>query len=270
MPQHKPHNTTLVAIANDFHVPFHDERALRLFHGFLKREQPGWLVLAGDFTDFWEISAFDKTPRTGKALMDEIRIGRKILAGFRRVLPRTRITWIEGNHEFRLRKYLIKNAPELYGLTGLSVPELFGLKELGIEYAPCPPAASKFVDNFIRVGKLHVGHWDKVARHGGAAARSLVEDKGVNILQGHTHRFGAHARTTVDGHVLLGVENFCMCARNASYASRPNWQLGFSVLYLDVRNGAFQWYPVTLDRHGFVWNGRRYALGRKRKRTRTS
>jgi hypothetical protein len=141
------------------------------------------------------------TPRGGKEFREEIAEGKRILRSLRRTLPRTRITWIEGNHEFRLRRYLIQNARVLYGVPGLTVPELFGLKALGIEYVACHPLASKFTDNFIRVGSLYVGHWDKVSVHGGYAAKSLVETKGVSLLQGHTHRFGAHARTTVDGRV---------------------------------------------------------------------
>ena len=44
---------------------------------------------------------------SGKSFLEEIEIGRKILQSFRRILPKARITWIEGNHEFRLRRYLI-------------------------------------------------------------------------------------------------------------------------------------------------------------------
>jgi hypothetical protein len=157
-----------------------------------------------------------------------------------------------------LRKYLIKNAKELYGLPGLNVPELFDLKDLKIEYIPCHSMASKFTDNFIRVGNLYVGHWDTVASDGGYAAKRLVEDKGVSLLQGHTQRFGAHARTTVDGRVILGIENFSMCVRKASYASYPNWQQGFSVIYLEPTSGRFQWYPVAITNQMFIWKGRKY------------
>jgi predicted phosphodiesterase len=254
----KNHSWSMVVVANDFHVPWHDEQALALLRMFLRKEKPDWLILNGDFQDFWEISRFDLTPRTGKAFIEEIRLGKKILKSLRRALPHARITWIEGNHEFRLRRYLIQNARELYGLSGLSVPELFGLKDLNINYVPCHPMASRFTDNFIRVGNLYVGHWDKVSMHGGYAAKALVETKGVSILQGHTHRFGAHARTTVDGRVLLGIENFCMCRREASYVAHPNWQLGFSVIHLHAKSGESCWYPVQLLDHGFVWSGRKY------------
>jgi len=109
------------------------------------------------------------------------------------------------------------------------------------------------------VGNLYVGHWDTVASDGGYAAKRLVEDKGVSLLQGHTQRFGAHARTTVDGRVILGIENFSMCVRKASYAAYPNWQQGFSVVYLEPDSGRFQWYPVAITNEMFIWKGRKYT-----------
>lgn len=115
--------------------------------------------------------------------------------------------------------------------------------------------ASRFTDNFIRVGKLYVAHFDTVAKEGGYAAKRLVDDKDVSLLQGHTHRFGAHARTTVDGRIILGVENFCMCSRQASYIAKPNWPQGFSVVYVEPKTGKFQWYPVMISRNRFVWRG---------------
>jgi UDP-2,3-diacylglucosamine pyrophosphatase LpxH len=250
----------MVVVANDFHIPFHDERALVLLNLFLRAEKPDWLILNGDFQDFWAFSNFDLTPKPGRALTEEIAVGKAVFHSFRRMLPRSRITWIEGNHEFRLRRFLIRNARELYGIPGLSVPKLFGLKELGIEYIPCNPRAGRFMDTFVRVGNLYVGHWDTVAKHGGYAAKRLVADKGVSILQGHTHRFGAHACTTLDGRVLLGIENFSMCDWNATHASRPNWQLGFSVLYVHRATGAFQWYPLLIDRHRFLWKDRMFTV----------
>ena len=259
----------LVVVANDFQIPFHDEKALLLFKLFLRRERPDWLILNGDFQDFWEISSYDLTPRSGQEFKREIETGQKILRSLRHSLPRARITWIEGNHEFRMRKYLIQNARELYGLPGVSVPDIFDLKRLKIEYAACHELATKFTDNFIRVGDLYVGHWDRVSKHGAYAAKVLVEEKGVSLLQGHTHRFGAHARTTVDGRVLLGIENSSMCSRRQSYVSRPNWQLGFSVVYFQPGSDRFHWFPIMIGRdYRFVWRNREYGLQGIEKMTR--
>jgi len=256
----RPSPWQLVIIANDFQVPFHDPKALILLELFLKRERPEWLILAGDFQDFWEISSFDTAPHSGKRLLQEIELGTNILKGFRRTLPQARITWLEGNHEFRLRRYLMKHARELYDLPALTVPELFGLKDLRIEYVACDQRASKFTGTHVQVGNLYVGHFEIVAKHGGYAAKQLVEDKGVSLLQSHTHRFGAHARTGLDGRLVLGVENFSMCSRRQSYTTNPNWQQGFSAVYLEPSSGRFQWYPILLDGYRFVWKEREYSL----------
>ena len=168
-----------------------------------------------------------------KEFIEEIKIGKKILKSFRRILRRARITWIEGNHEFRLRKYLIKNAKELYGLPGLSVPALFGLKDLKIEYVPCHSMASKFTDNFIRVGNLYVGHWDTVASEGGYAAKriggrqrsepSSRTHTAVWRTRAHHRRRPGNSRNRKLFHVR----------EKSELASYPNWQQGFSVIYLE-------------------------------------
>ena len=83
----------LAVIANDFQIPFHDEEALLVFKMFLRRERPDWLILNGDFQDFWEISSYDLAPRTGKDFKRDVEISRSVLRSFRRSLPRARITW---------------------------------------------------------------------------------------------------------------------------------------------------------------------------------
>jgi hypothetical protein len=45
---HKKHTNKkwkMVVVANDFQIPFHDEKALALFRLFLRKEKPDWLVL---------------------------------------------------------------------------------------------------------------------------------------------------------------------------------------------------------------------------------
>ena len=67
----------LAGIANDFQIPFHDENVLLLLKLLLRRERPDWLILNGDFQDFWEISSYDHTPRSGQEFKREIETGKK-------------------------------------------------------------------------------------------------------------------------------------------------------------------------------------------------
>ncbi len=143
---------------NDVHIPHHDWKALKLLEVFLTDQKPDVFIINGDFLDMWGASQFDRVPKVGKSLMQEIRIGRKLLEKFREILPKAKIIYIEGNHDFRLRKYLLRNPPELYGLPGLSIPELLNLKELNITYKPVKEGANSFSDNWIRLGDLYIGH----------------------------------------------------------------------------------------------------------------
>ncbi len=152
----------MVVVANDIHVPYHDKKALKLLLRFLKDQKPDTLVINGDFLDMWEVSQFDRVPKFGKSLIEEIQEGKKILRRFRTILPHARIIYVEGNHEFRFKKLLIKAVPELYGLPGLSVPDLLELKKLNISYKAVKEGANKFSDNWIKMGDLYIGHWDKV------------------------------------------------------------------------------------------------------------
>ena len=63
---HRTKTYQLAVIANDFQIPFHDEKALLLFKLFLGRERPDWLVLNGELHDFSEISNYNLTPRNGE------------------------------------------------------------------------------------------------------------------------------------------------------------------------------------------------------------
>ena len=143
------------------------------------------------------------------------------------------------------------------------MPELFDLKQLKIEYVPCHALASRFTDNFIRVGDLYVDHFDTVAKEGGYAAKRLVEDKGVSLFQGHTQRFGAHAENHSRRPDYSGYRKLLHVRQTGKLRILPNWQQGFSVIYLEPKSGRFQWYPVMISQGGYVWRGKEFRAIRE-------
>jgi hypothetical protein len=42
----------MLIVANDFQIPFHNEKALMLFKFFLRKEKSQWMILNGGFQDF--------------------------------------------------------------------------------------------------------------------------------------------------------------------------------------------------------------------------
>lgn len=250
--------------ASDFHFPFQDNRVVSLFLEFLKdnADELKYLILNGDILDCWEISKFDKVPRTGKALKEELKEAKDFLTKIREILPKTQIVFIEGNHEFRLRSYIIRNAKELWGLEGLSIAEQLHLKDLNIIYKESLPGLNHFSHLDFKIGELYIGHYNKVNKHAGYTAKCLIEDLGVSFIQGHTHRFGICSKTLRSGQELIGIEQGCLCSLRPNYISFPNWQHGFSVFFKKENYPRFQVYPIRIPDYGFFWGHKEYKVDR--------
>jgi len=245
-----------IVVANDFQIPFHDRKLLKLFNKFLKYFKPSLLIINGDLLDCWMISDFDKTPKTGMDFSDELKLGYQVLKDWRRIMKDKEIWYIEGNHEWRLKKYINRIAPELFGL--LSLPELLKLKELNIRWIGTNKLANKWIDTYVKIGDIYVGHYDKVNRHSGYTAKNLVDYKGVSLIQGHVHRGGVHYRRTLNSQQITAIENFCMCSLNPNYISEPNWQQGFSVIYLESKKTFV--YPIHIKDYEFYWADKKFEV----------
>lgn len=252
----------LCVVLSDVHIPFEDKKAVDLALLFLKDVQPDRIILDGDIVDCWEISKFDKAPRTGATLQDELDQGRAFLKRIREVCPKARIDFIEGNHEFRLKAYLYRKAKELEGLRGVSIPEQLDFQDLNILWHPVRRGASRFVDNYIKVGELYVGHFDAANKYAGYTAKNLLYSRGVSVLQGHIHRIGMSSWTRANGEELVAIENGCLCDRNPSYVSDPNWQSGLSIIHHKIGKRRFHAYPVRFVDYKFFWMGKEYSLPR--------
>jgi predicted phosphodiesterase len=220
----KPKDTKIAVVLGDFHIPFHDKKAVGLAFGFCEDKQPDTIVLNGDFIDMYSISKFDKNPLRWFNIQDELDNAYEILKDLRARCPKSDIVYTEGNHEERLMKYIWKH-PELAGLEVLSMPSLLKLKSLDIKFVP------KTKDYYIK--KLLVTHGDRIRKHSAYTARAVMEDYGVNCVINHTHRGGAHYKTDRSG-VHGAFENFCLCDLSPEYVAKPNWQQGLSVVFYEA------------------------------------
>lgn len=247
---HLPRKSKTLVI-NDLHIPYVDSKVLRLLYEFLPKVKPDNLIINGDFLDCFALSKFDKAPHSGKSFLEEITAGKTILNDLRHFLPKTKIYYICGNHEFRLKRYLLSQAPELFDLEALSIPYLLDLKKFNVIWVDSDDDSS-WQDTYVQVGDIFVGHFNRVSKHSGATAKALVEEKGVSVLQAHVHRTGVYYKTKMNGETLVGIENGCMCDLKPSYMKNPNWQHGLTV----ITNGLAE--PIFIRDYSFAWGGREY------------
>lgn len=161
----------------DLHAPYHDETAWETTIKIVAKTKPDRLVIGGDFVDCYACSSFDKHPARSQNLKTEIDLARKEL--FRLVRAANCPIWyLEGNHEFRLERYLCQRAPELYGLISIKNLMLEGTR--GIEWVP--------YRQHLTLGKVIYTH--DVGHAGVYAGKHTLTACGHNVVFFHTHRGG--------------------------------------------------------------------------------
>lgn len=175
-----------------------------------------------------------------KTLPEEIDEVKYFLLQLRSVAISSRIFYIFGNHEFRLQSYISRNARELYGLKGLTLCEQLGCKDLDIDVYN-----NGTKENYYKYGSLLIGHWDRVNKHSGMTAKNLLEDKGMSIIQGHTHRLGSSYKRDYNSQ-KGGWEGGCLCDLNPKYCNMPNWSLGFLTIHKDKKSDQFKVTTVEI------------------------
>lgn len=218
-----------IAFLSDLHIPHHDGIMLEETINILKVEQPNCIVLGGDILDFPNLSKYLQEPNFEKVSTKEaIELCADFLEQLRRTFPNARIDFVEGNHEFRLRSYPIRLAPEMFDF--IDLPRELQLGILNINFSSVRGGATKFCDTYTDIDGIKLGHFDKVNQGSGNTVKNIMRQRGNgNYVQGHTHRAGIVWFTDIDKKKYFGVENPCLC-KSPHYTSATDWQFGFTII----------------------------------------
>ena len=104
----KPNGTLLLF---DVHIPHHDTVAINIAIDYAKKHfSIQHIIFGGDLLDCEALSRFEKSKETRK-FSDEIYAANSFLRGIIAEFPGVSMTYIMGNHEERIEKYILKNAP---------------------------------------------------------------------------------------------------------------------------------------------------------------
>lgn len=245
-------------LEGDSHFPNQDDDALSIIDQVCQLMQPTLYSHMGDLLDCYKLSRFNKNPDRLESLQDEIDMGRRHLARKRVIMPTTKMVYLEGNHEDRLRRVMWNLPGEAQALTALTNfkkamtwPALLGLDELGVTFVPYMGSAQAS-QNFLP--KWILKHGSIVRKNSAYTARGEWEKYGRSGSSGHTHRLGMYFHNDHNGSHCW-VETGCGCSLTPEYVSDPNWQQGCVVLTFDKETGAFQAEPVYIRNKIAVFRG---------------
>lgn len=221
---------------------------LELVFRFAKNLKPDKLFILGDYIDCYSISRFDRNPERITNLQSEFNQGKEILWQIRDIID-GEIIFIAGNHEDRLRKFLWNN-PVLNGC--IKLEDKLDLNNLDIKFY-------EYGKNFIYKDKLIYTHGNKVNKYSAYTAKNLLDDLGLSVISGHTHRLGMHYKTDYGG-AKVGVENGCLCNfDNAMEWFRKetiDWQRGISVI--KWHEDRFNIQQLCIPKDLFIIYGKHY------------
>jgi hypothetical protein len=212
-------------ILPDMQAPYEDPKALDVAYQIIRDTQPDEVIMNGDNLD---LDLFSRFVGEGgiESLNDSINRVHKIMAQIRANAPNAKITWLEGNHELRLRKMLMTNARDLLGVRQagtnsnvLSIPFLLNLAELEIDYVSGYPANQYWVHPSLRI--IH-GH---IVRSSGNTAAAVAKSSDVSTIFGHVHRREHYSRVVNSyniGKVITAASFGCLAKVSGEVPSYHN------------------------------------------------
>lgn len=228
---------------SDAHTPFQDKRTIKAVIAFLRNEQPDYVIFGGDMIDFYSISRFDKDPDRTMNLQQELDVTRELLEQIVAASPDSKFIYVPGNHEYRLTKYLWTHE-EIASLRALELPNLLGLKELGIEY----------MDEWMYKEFLFK-HGDYTNKY---HANKELDVEGISGMSGHNHRNQIMSKTTRQGQLTWYSVGHLADVDQADYIKNPNWQQGIAMIYIRKNTKDVHVQLIEIHNHRFVYNGVEY------------
>ncbi len=222
-PPHKL-NPAKWAVLSDIHIPFQHDQALTSAIEYSLRQGCQDLILNGDTMDCYDMSRFSKEiDRPG--LGDELEMTRGFLK-FLRTLFKGEIIWKIGNHEERMRHYILRNAKELGKLEEVTLEYLLDFKGLKIRSVG---------REIIKAGKLNILHGHEMGESVFSPvnpARGMFLKGKSSTLFGHNHATSTHSEGNLNNDSIVVHSTGCLCHMDPEYRpyGHTKWNHGAAIV----------------------------------------
>lgn len=257
-------------------VPVHDERAMEVARFICRDLRPGTIVNLGDTVDLAALSRFKPdSDHFHRTLGPSFQRVHDMYAELRADNPDARIVEVDSNHNTRLKDFMLKNMPAMYGVRQagakegdypvMSYPYLANLNHVGVEYISGYGAAEfEYADDLAFI------HGTMSTSNGSTAAKLSKANPDRNIVQGHAHRAETHHRTTRLGKQLGAYVVGALCHTTGqvpSYHSaiddrgqvvryQEDWNQ--SVMHIRDYGNGYQFDHILIHDGQANYNGRHY------------
>ena len=228
------------AILNDIHFPHEGKSyydALKLMQSWPNLAK---IYLNGDVAEIESVSSHPKGPKAQSTLLKELEYVNQKFDQLQKMFPNIPVELIEGNHCYRIFRFIRDVAPQMWGM--LHTPTLFRFDERPdwkfIPYGPTQwSRCGKTKDLWLRHEPLVMG-----TNH----AKGTAEKVTVSVMYGHVHQMAQYTckklgpvpyHVTAYANAWLGdIKADCFDYRG----SKDNWVNGFARVDCDEKTGEYE------------------------------
>lgn len=246
-------------IIPDCHIPYEDKKAYALMLKAALDLKPEEIVILGDYADFYGVNSHGRHPSLMHTLLEEVERVIMRLDELDKLFPDSKKIFLEGNHEYRLERYIQNMAPGLFGVTDTQ-------SILKIDNRP----NWQFVPYGPRQMHSVLGSHLR-ARHepAGSSAKATASKALCSLVYGHIHRLEESHAVGLDGtnHVAfsvgwLGDKNL---DKVFGYVKNHHqWQLGFGIVRVDTDTRIFYHQKIHIlnigRKYSCVVDGKYYSI----------
>ena len=220
-----PNSYSKILVVADIHIPFHSKKNIETTFQYAKKRNIDCIIIDGDLLDCYSVSRFNKDiPIT---IADELKVLHSFFDYIRKMFPRTKIIYKEGNHDERWKHYIDKHREQFGNIPEFSLEYLSHCGKYNIECVK-----DKRV---IQAGKLYIIHGHEIFSGSGAVnvARNIRLKTNDNVLFGHFHRTQDDFTRTISDSLIGSWAIGSLCGLSPLYMPINNWNNGFAIVNLE-------------------------------------
>lgn len=237
-----------VVVLPDVHLTDKCPRDYLPVKRFIKDFKPDEVILLGDFMDVSSLSAWDydkKRLMEGKRFKKEIELANNELDFLQQYSKK--VTFLEGNHEDRINRYLDKN-PEMEGMIELELNLNLEKRKIGFYK----------MNELYKLGHMYFTHGMWTNKYN---SNKHLTELGCNICYGHQHKTQTSFQNQAMAKPIMAYALGTLGDKKPDYLrNRPgNWINQFAIYYYNDQNGNFNLYPINIIGNKFIWNGKTYS-----------
>jgi len=235
-----PHDIKRWLVLADLHIPYHSNAAIAAAATWAQDAGGAdGILINGDLADCYSLSSWLRDPRK-RRFPEEVSAVGQVLDYFRAMFKPKAFWWKAGNHEYRLERYLMGRAAELFGLEQFTIRSFLKLDERGIVFVPHGDPISLKKLNILH-GDEHKGGWTSPVN----PARGIYLKTHECTLVAHQHRTSQHTEPTLSGTDVTCWSLGCLCDLHPDYMPLNRWNWGFGII--DCSQGTWKVENKRID-----------------------